>query len=353
MKLLIITQKMDKSDPVLGFFHNWVLALSDKFESISVVCLSEGDIDLPQNTKVFSLGKTNMVASSNYLVSRIKYIFKFYNYLWKLRGGYDAVFVHMNQEYVLLGGLFWKFSGKKIFLWRNHPKGGLLTRVAVWFSEKVFCTSPQSFTARFNKTKIMPVGIDVSLFYQDNQVPVIPNSVLSIGRISPIKKIDKVIEAVLDLHQGGTKFVLDVIGDPVNQEDYKYQEILVEKSKELTEDGSINFISAISQKGAALMFKSHNIFINLTPSGSMDKTILEAVACGCLPIVANKFFADIFLPKMIVGENIDSLPDKIKFWLEADRVYIREVLEKLQKYVLENHSLNALMKELIKEISNV
>jgi len=25
----------------------------------------------------------------------------------------------MNQEYVVLGGLFWKFLGKKIFFWRR------------------------------------------------------------------------------------------------------------------------------------------------------------------------------------------------------------------------------------------
>jgi hypothetical protein len=31
-------------------------------------------------------------------------------------------FVHMNQEYVLLGGLIWKLLGKKLVLWRHRTQ---------------------------------------------------------------------------------------------------------------------------------------------------------------------------------------------------------------------------------------
>ena len=72
MRLLILTQKVDKEDPVLGFFHNWVTELSKKFEFIYVVCLEKGKFDLPDNVQVFSLGKE---AGK----SKIKYIFKFFH----------------------------------------------------------------------------------------------------------------------------------------------------------------------------------------------------------------------------------------------------------------------------------
>ena len=57
MKLLIITQKVDKNDPILGFFHGWVEEFAKNVEKLTVVCLGVGEYDLPQNVQVFSLGK--------------------------------------------------------------------------------------------------------------------------------------------------------------------------------------------------------------------------------------------------------------------------------------------------------
>src|SRR3990167_7472201 len=98
MKLLILTQKMNRNDPILGFFHDWVKRLSERVESLTVVCLEKGEFDLPMDVKVLSLGKESSQ-------SRLKYLWRFYKYIWRERKNYDAVFVHMNPEYAILGGL--------------------------------------------------------------------------------------------------------------------------------------------------------------------------------------------------------------------------------------------------------
>ena len=73
MRLLIITQKVNKNDPVLGFFHTWIKELATKFESIEVICLEKGHFDLPQNVTVYSLGKEHGVTRLGY----IKNFFRF------------------------------------------------------------------------------------------------------------------------------------------------------------------------------------------------------------------------------------------------------------------------------------
>ena len=223
MNLLIITQKVDKNDPILGFFHNWVLKLSEKFEEISVICLEKGECDLPKNVKVFSLGKENGR-------NKIKYVLNFFQFAFLSGLKYDSVLVHMNQEYVLLGGLLWKFLGKKVFLWRNHPQGSIFTKLAILLSCRVFYTSNYSYTARFKKGLMMPVGIDTDLFRYRDGASVAPNSILSIGRISPIKNIDRIIDAAIKIRNGGVQFKLDIMGSPVNPEDRKYLEKLLKKS---------------------------------------------------------------------------------------------------------------------------
>src|SRR5947207_2952335 len=138
MRLLITTQAVDTNDPVMGFFVEWLLALSNRFEHIHVICLKKGAYTLPPNVSVHSLGKPSfakaMKGEGSRAIDRLKYTMRFYRYSWNLRGEYDSVFVHMNQEYVLLAGALWKALGRKVYLWRNHIKGSFLTNIAVSFS---------------------------------------------------------------------------------------------------------------------------------------------------------------------------------------------------------------------------
>ena len=57
MRLLIVTQKIDEQDAVLGFMHGWVAEFARQAESVSVICLEKGEVNLPENARVFSLGK--------------------------------------------------------------------------------------------------------------------------------------------------------------------------------------------------------------------------------------------------------------------------------------------------------
>src|SRR3989338_7648361 len=57
MKLLIITQKVNQEDSVLGFFHSWIREFASRFEEVTVICLEKGVYNLPENVEVFSLGK--------------------------------------------------------------------------------------------------------------------------------------------------------------------------------------------------------------------------------------------------------------------------------------------------------
>ncbi len=267
MRLLIITQKIDKSDPILGFFHRWLEEFAKNFEKITVICLEKGEFNLP-SIKVLSLDK-----------EKLKALWNFYKYIWQERRNYDAVFVHMNQEYVLLAGDLWRLWGKKVYLWRNHAKGNLLTRLAVLLSHKVFYTSPQSFTAKFKKSVQMPVGIDTDFFKPGPSVQRIQNSVLFLGRISPVKKVLEFIDWV-----EGTEYQTTIAG-PILDKDKEYGKIV--QSRTLHSRGKIKYVGSVNQEQALKLYQSHEIYVNKTPAGSFDKTIFEAAACGMKLIVDN------------------------------------------------------------------
>lgn len=298
MRLLILTQKVDKNDPILGFFHRWIEELAEKFEQITVICLFQGEYSLPSNVQVLSLGKERGRG-------KLIYITNFYKYIWSERRNYDKVFVHMNQEYVILGWKFWKLWGKKIYMWRNHAHGNTLTRFAVLVSDKVFYTSPQSYTARFKKAVQMPVGIDTEFFKSDPNAQRIPSSVLFLGRISPVKRVAEFIRWLKDTDYTAT------IAGPIGDEEYA-KGIL----KALPPEA--RYVGPVSQEEARNLYQTHEFYVNMTPAGSYDKTIFEAAACGAKVIV----------------ENFD-----LKH-LE------RMSPEELRRYVIENHSLELLVSKL-------
>ena len=113
MKLLIVTQVLDKHHPILGFFHRWVEEFATHCEKVTVICLQKGEYTLPDNVIVYSLGK-------EIGKSRLAYLATFYKLIWKLRHEYDNVFVHMNQIYVISGAPFWRPLNKKVSLWYAH-----------------------------------------------------------------------------------------------------------------------------------------------------------------------------------------------------------------------------------------
>jgi len=338
MKLLIITQKVDVEDDILGFFHHWIEKISQRFDFVNVICLWQGKYFLPQNVKVFSLGKETGKL-------KIKYIFRFYKYIWRLRKDYDAVFVHMNPVYVVLGGIFWKIWNKKIFLWYNHQIGTAITRIGIRLADKVFYTSPFSFASKFKKSKIMPAGIDTEIFKRNDKIQKIPNSILYLGRISPIKNLGVLIGAVKLLDKEGKDFILNIVGEP-GEKDLEYFKGIKNLSKNLEAKGKIKFLGKIPNYMTPVVYNQNEIFINLSPAGSFDKTILEAMACQNIVIVSNKSFQGILSDYLIFEEKTpEDLKNKILNIFNMKKEENENLGRELRQYTVQNHNLDNLIEK--------
>ena len=345
MKLLVFTQKMDMNDTVLSFFHRWVVELARHFEQVTVICLYEGRNDLPVNVRVLSLGKEKGQ-------SRLKYLVNFYKYIIGNRHDYDAVFVHMNQEYVILGGFFWKLWGKTVFMWRNHYAGSFLTDIAAAFCTKVFCTSKFSYTAKYGKTVFMPVGIDTENFFPQKGTVRQPRSILSLGRISPSKKLDIFLDALALLKERGIDFRSSIYGDALPA-DAVYLEGLKKRSKEIGLVGDVSFCAGVPNVATPALYSSFDIFVNLSRSGMLDKTIFEAMACGAISVVCNKdLIGKIDGGYIFEEDDSGSLADKLAGILALSESARTEQSVHLRKFVDDKHSLRELADRIYSEYND-
>lgn len=345
MRLLFITQALDERDPVLGFVCNWLRAFAGEFSHVSAMCLRKGKYNFPQNVSVWTLTLDVDGLQTSSVVLKVRRAVRFLRYVWRTRNDYDAVFVHMNQEYILLAGLLWRLLGKPVAFWYNHTAGNIWTKIAMRFATVVFHTSPYAFTAGSSKSIRMPAGIDTMRFVPISGIVRIPRSILYLGRIAPIKGVKELVEAVLTLRARGADFSLTICGDALPR-DVKYEKQVRTLAESLIAKGKCRFLPAITNTEAPHIFSEHEIFVNLTPRGNYDKTVLEAAACGALPIVSSPAFRDAFPPELFFEErNPASLADTLErvfAMLEEKKEAIRT---KLRKYVIQTHDLGLLVKK--------
>lgn len=352
IQLLLITQKLDINDDLLGFMHDWVGEFARRSGQLTAIALGVGEYHLPENVRVLSLGKEKAP-----IFKKIKYVFKFFNYIWRERRNYDSVLVHMNKEYMILGGIFWRLAGKKAVLWYNHKEGNFWSRLAGILAWRIFYTSKYSFFARqeLKKGRLMPVGVNSEAFKpQENSLPA-PSSLLFLGRISPIKNPDILIEAAKILDEKGQNFALSFVGE-AGRGDLEYFSGLKSLAKELEAKGRIKFLGKISNQEAPDFYQRHEIFINLTNSGSFDKTILEAMACGRLVLVSNRACEDFFNEEqqklmMFQERNAKDLAEKIEGLLGLTVEEKQKLSVQMRKIVVARHSLRVLADKLFETLT--
>lgn len=265
MRLLIVTQVVDRNDPILGFFHTWVEEFSKQCERVEIICLKEGSHSFPAHVRVHSLGKEKK-KEAVYI-----YAIRFFRLAWKLRNDYDAVFVHMNVEYLMLAGILWRQLKKRVVLWYVHGKVSLRLRVATFFADEVLTASPESFRLKTSKVRVVGHGIDLSFFYPDPQ-SVRGMHLLSVGRLMPVKRHDLLIRTAASLRRP-----LRIAGDGPAR--VALQNLAIETG------AVVEFLGGVTQERLRDEYRRAAVLLHASETGSLDKVVLEALACDC-PVVS-------------------------------------------------------------------
>lgn len=340
MRLLVVTQKVDRKDPILGFFHRWIEEFAKRCEKVTVICLEKGEYSLPGNVKVLSLGKEKSR-------SRVQYIAHFYKYIWDERKNYDSVFVHMNQEYVLLGGLLWKLLNRKIVLWYTHRQVNLKLRIAEKLADAVLTSSEESFSMKSGKVKYVGHGINTEIFK-----PMTRNwashILVSVGRITPIKNCQVLLDSLSLLIKNDPKWQVVFVGDPVTNSDKAYKDKLENKMRKNNIASNVQFVGSLTPTEIKDKFSKAFASVNMTPTGGMDKVILESLAVGCPVFTSNVAFQKLFgkYSSLFIFkfDNISNLVQKIESWKNQEDK--EDIVSELSNKVISGYSVSNIIEKI-------
>ena len=216
MNILVFNLKQDAEDGILGFTTDWVNALAKRCDRVVVLTLHMGALRVDPNVTVYSIG-------TEHGFGRPRRLFNFYALLWKVlrERQIDVCFAHMNQLFALLGAPVLKAYRVPTLLWYAHKSVTRSLKLAERLVEAAVTSSASGFQLPSRKLTVIGQGVDTVRFApaakqrHDGTL-----KLLSFGRISPVKRLDIILDAAARLRETHPDLTFSClfVGDPPNRD---------------------------------------------------------------------------------------------------------------------------------------
>lgn len=331
----MITPAVDLDDNIFGFTNNWINKISERADWLYVVTIRKGRVELNNNVDIFS------VRDKNSKLSKIIYLQKLF---LKLVPKIDLIFTHMHPDFPIWVAPYAKLFGKPIIMWRTHGHIDKKSKLSHILVNRVVTASKNSFRIDSDKITVVGHGIDTDKFtpqYKGDK-----KIILSVGRISPVKNYEILIKAInIIVNNEGIKNIkVQIVGSVPMKSQEGYFINLKKMVSNYKLDDYVEFLGAVPYTRILPFYRDCSIFVNTSKTGSLDKVVLEAMACEKPVLTSNHAFLDIFdeelKEKCFFNEDgFEELASKIKHFLATDET---ELKKKLRETVVKYHSLNHL-----------
>lgn len=355
LRVLMITQKVDLDDDVLGFTHTWVNKLAERVAQLHVLALSVGRCELRDNVTLHSMGKERGAGRPQRFINFNRVVAPLV-----LRRRVDVVFVHMVPLYAILAAPWAKLARVPVVMWYTHKHVGLELRLAHALVDKVVTASEESFCLPSDKVIVTGHGIDTGVFKPPEEPrPEQPFTVLSVGRISPIKDYETLIEAadILVNQRGQRNSQFVVVGDVGTPEQVAYREQLLAEVRQRGLADNFEFVGAVPHQQVVNYYQQADLLVSLSHTDSLDKAVLEAMACRLVLVTSNEAFEPLLgslTPRlMFTAGDARDLGGKIEVLARLNEMEKKSLGTVLRGIVIQQHSVQGLMHRLVEVLEDL
>ena len=322
---------MDPQSQVLAWQTKVAFALTSKFEKVVILTHEKKNLTkLPNNVRILLFPNIFLRAPLRWIGG--KYSLNFWVFYLHFKYRFDKAFIHMNFEWAYYFAPFFKITRIPLSIWYAHGSVSPNLYKAHKVATRILSSTKEGFRIPSDKLVLIGQSIDI------NQFPLvwlnkISNQFVYVGRISPRKNIDKLIDMVNIIVS--SKLIKDckliVIGGAITEEDQKYYKGLTEKIRLLELNENVEFTGPISQDKICLVYASVFAHVSFSETGSMDKTLMEALSSGCPVLTSNDAVINLLeekyrINKDDIGSAVERLCYVHQHQMEIDRAKLREIV---------------------------
>lgn len=351
MRILLFNLATDADDPLLGFTTRWIGALAERVEFIHVITMRVGRLDVPGNVQVYSVGK-----EKGY--SEPRRVIEFYRFLFRIlrEDRIDACFSHMIPIFTVLAAPVLRPLSIPIVTWYAHRQVTPTLKLAHHFSDRVVSINRSSYPLLHDKFASLGHGIDTNLFSPATVAAGKPPLLLSVGRLSLIKGLMTLLEAVHLVRQRGYSVRCALVGD-APERDHPYTEALQQEVRALNLEDAVQFVGAVPNDRVAQWYHRSFAHVNCSPPDhSLDKAVLEAMACERPSLSSTLGFKETMgqWADRLLFRHADSedLAKKIEWLLRLSDAERLAIAKDLRQSVMKRHDLEHLADKLIALLSS-
>jgi glycosyltransferase involved in cell wall biosynthesis len=353
MRLLLFNLATDADDPILGFTTRWIQALAQRVQHIDVVTMRTGRLVIPTNVNVYSVGKEKGFSEPHRA-------FEFYRILHHLltRQCYDACFAHMMQLFAVMANPLLRVQRIPTVLWYTHKSVTPLLQMATLLVDRIVTASEESFRIATPKVRATGHGIDTSLFVPArNGETQRPFTILTVGRLSPVKNVEVLINAIALLRQRHPElpFVFNLLGAPLTQDDRNYEAQLKNQVEQAGLQQQVRFLGSMPSAKVISAYQQADCFVSLSATGGLDKAVLEAMSCG-IPVIVPSIYAPVLGAvgqQWVIPQDATALCDRLLRLHSLPLPNRWQLGDQLRQIVVQEHNLEKLCDRLIQEFQAV
>lgn len=301
MNLIIINYSMSAESQVFAHQPKIAKSLALHFDKTFVITAEELDRNSMEelNHPNLSIYSTNWIQGQDF-----RNLFRFYKVALPIvftnRG--SVLFSHMTELHSLFIAPFCKLLRIKHYLWYAHKSRSLALYLVYFFLEALITSSKGSCPITWKKVEIVGQAIDIPSFSLLPARPSFPPlRWYHIGRIDPSKNVHLLINSLEKYAEQFPELTLDLYGGPSTELNRKYYDSVVELINEKKANRWVRLLGPIPHSKVPQVANEHDAFIHAF-DGSLDKSLLEAIASERFVVSSNPEYQKIFRNHLI--ENV-------------------------------------------------
>lgn len=346
MHLLVLNQKLDPTDSGLEVAWEWVHELALRVSRLTVITHEQGAGQLPSNVRVLSVGKEKRFG-------RLRKTGEFYSALLRVvrENHIDACFVHMVPLFAVMASPILKMRGIPMVQWYTHAGVTPILRAALVVVDRVATASRESFSLESPKVVVTGHGINTDRFRPLGEPKEGVFHIVSVGRLSPSKRHDRLLEAISELRSSGTSVRLSIIGEPRGPDGIQWSDQLHQQVSRAQLNDVVTFTGPVPRAELPSWYNRAGVCVNLSETNSVDKAVLEAMSCGTPVVTSNPAFRpmlDDVLPSLMLADSkaatVASALEGIMALDDRTRGFLAQTL---RGKVVRDHNLQTLMDRLV------